>query len=192
MCLMSLMEVPVFNSNNNGNENEKPNPFANLAKALSNPTQQPTQSTQPKPQATQQLTQQKSTPPFVAPEAESVHVENFEQKQGLDALEKYQFESQPETFSEDHVAVFHSQLQKLRANFQTQEVHNNLLTTLAYLKSHSELKDILKPEDINTMVQALQISYGATIEKRQSNKAATSKRKQKQNDIESFMADMMI
>ena len=176
----------MSNSNNN---NEKPNPFANLAKALANPTQPNSQPTQSKPQ-------QKPASSFVAPEAasvsSSVHVENFEQKQGLDALEKYQFESQPENFTEDHVAVFHSQLQKLRANFQTQEVHNNLLTTLAYLKSHSELKDILKPEDINTMVQALQISYGATIEKRQSNKAATSKRKQKQNDIESFMADMMV
>jgi len=157
------------------NSNDKPNPFANLTKALS----------------------KKNTPILHSPtvgtsaKTSAKAVQDFELKQSFDALEKYQFNSQPEKFSDDHVAIFKSQLSQLRASFGKPEIHENLLRTLAYLKSHTELKKILMPENINTMVQALQISYGATIEKRQSNKTATSKRKQKQNDIEEFMADMM-
>lgn len=108
---------------------------------------------------------------------QEVAAESVEGK-GATNLSQYQHPDQPETATEEITATFKANLLLLQEAFgkDKEAVAYNVRNCMEYLQNHPELKEILRPDDVQQMVRGLRTSYSgiSTAKRNKQSKAKKS------------------
>lgn len=107
----------------------------------------------------------------------------------LEDVSKFVFDEQPDDSTEEIADKFSDMLDNLNTAVGD-EVPSNLAKCLQFMKEHSFLADILKPENIGELVTAMRKSYGFIVQHKTEKQSKTSKRAAKQNDIMDSLGDL--
>lgn len=91
----------------------------------------------------------------------------------------------------NEIAVkLHEHLQKVKEVLVTDDVSDALNRCLVFIKEFPETKDLILPEDVNLLVQALQSSHGVVIAKKTERKQNKSAKAQKVEQVANELSDL--
>lgn len=109
--------------------------------------------------------------------------------EGLEAPREFSHESQPDKLTPKEVAEFRECIELLENNLDHKEIVGNAITNLLKkLNEREQYRELLLPEDCDTMVKALRESYGVAITIKSSK---TKKKTAKAEELGKIEADLL-
>lgn len=152
------------------------NPFAALAQTVKETASQPAPAPTPE--------------PAPAPKPAPV-IDELQQAPTAIGAAEFNSPDQPDMVEGEAVALLQQNMEMLRNSFEHKELVGDAIRgVLVHLKRYPFLKDILLPEDCQTMVRALRESYGVAIVSKTTRAKKVSATQKEVGEVEDMLSDL--
>ena len=96
----------------------------------------------------------------------------------------------PDTLDAAVVEDFQTKMQSVLDNMGNHELQNSMMDVLEYTQAHPELKEILRPEDVQLFVRGARKAYAGVLINKNTNKAKSSKKAERLAELEEALGDL--